>query len=54
MTRRGVKIRKARRDGDVCPICHTEILIGQQVAAASWSKWAHSDCLVQRIKEHTP
>lgn len=51
--RKGVRVRKARPGsaaGDVCPICHTEILTGQQIGAASWSKWAHTECLTGRAK----
>ena len=48
--RKAVRVRKARTTS-VCPLCRGPITIGQQIAAASWTRWAHSACVIAARKQ---
>ena len=52
--RKPIRVRRARTPG-TCPLCGGPILIGQQIGAASWARWAHSTCLIgaRKAREQT-
>ncbi len=51
--RGSVRVREARTES-VCPLCGRLIKVGDQVAAASFTRWAHTACVTaERRKQAT-
>ena len=48
MSPTATRVRKARRDGMVCPGAAPSILIGQQIGLVPGLGWIHTACLVRR------
>ena len=47
------RVRKARTES-ACPICEQLIKVGDQVAAASLTRWGHAGCVTaERRKQAT-
>jgi hypothetical protein len=48
MNATATRVRRARRDGTVCPRCRTVIIIGQPIGKVPGLGWVHVACLVRR------